>query len=255
MNILIADDEKPARSELGYILQQLQADITICEARNGSEALNLAAQQPFDVIFLDINMPGVSGLGVAAALAEKPESPLIVFAKAYDVHAVRAFELAAVDYVVKPFSEQRLAKTLERIRQNLEDRERRTQQMEQVRDYLRKAAPVNSITKLWCQRENETIALVDYVNILWIEAQEKRVFARTRDGEQMQTPYTLGELEERLRAHRFLRVHKGYLVNIDHVSEVVPWFSGTFVLRLNDSNKSEIPMSRQYAKVFKEMIG
>ena len=96
---------------------------------------------------------------------------------------------------------------------------------------------------------------MDYVNILWIEAQEKRVFARTRDGEQMQTPYTLGELEERLRAHRFLRVHKGYLVNIDHVSEVVPWFSGTFVLRLNDSNKSEIPMSRQYAKVFKEMIG
>lgn len=253
--ILIADDEKPARSELSYLIQQLLPDALLHEARNGSEALQLAVQVAFDVIFLDINMPGVSGLTVAAVLAEKPNPPLLVFATAYDAHAVRAFELAALDYIVKPFSEQRLAKTVERIRQQLDERAFAEKQQTHLRTYLQSVAPNKRVTKLWCQRENETIALIDFSNILWVEAQEKKVFGRTCDGELLQTPYTLSELEERLQEHRFMRVHKGYLVNLDHVTEVVPWFSGTYILRLDDSAHSEIPMSRQYAKEFKERVG
>jgi two-component system LytT family response regulator/two-component system response regulator LytT len=255
MHILVVDDERPARSELCYILQQLQAESTIQEARNGSEALHMIAQTGYDVVFLDIAMPGISGLGVAAAIAEKPNPPLLIFATAYDAHAVRAFELAALDYVVKPFSEQRLAKTLARVRQVLDDRAALVERQQAALAYLRTTPAAASIHKIWCQRDNETIALIDYAAILWIEAQEKKVFAQTIAGEHLPTPYTLSELEERLQTQRFVRVHKGYLVNLDHVSEVVPWFSGTYLLRLNDAARSEIPMSRQYAKEFKEKIG
>jgi two-component system response regulator LytT len=105
MKILIADDETPARGELRYILESLAPEAKICEAANGAETLDLIEAEPFDVVFLDIHMPGLDGLAVASMLMEGPEPPLIVFATAYDEHALRAFELAALDYVVKPFSE------------------------------------------------------------------------------------------------------------------------------------------------------
>ncbi len=237
------------------MLRQLVPNASLTEARNGSDALQLVSQYSFEVAFLDVNMPGVSGLGVAALIAEKPNPPLIVFATAYDAHAVRAFELAALDYVVKPFSEQRLAQTMARVRRALAEREQLTQKRAATRTYLRTMASANSLQKLWCERENETIVLVDYADILWIEAQEKRVYVHTPSAQQLLTPYTLAELEERLHAHHIVRVHKGYLVYLDHVSEVVPWFSGTYILRVNDAAQSEVPMSRQYAKEFKQMLG
>jgi DNA-binding LytR/AlgR family response regulator len=96
---------------------------------------------------------------------------------------------------------------------------------------------------------------VAYTEILWIAAEEKRVFAQTRSGERLEVRSTLKELEPRLAAHHFVRVHKAYLVNLEAVVEVVPWFSGAYLLRMNDAAHSEIPLSRQYARVLKDLAG
>jgi len=255
VNILIADDEPPARGELRYILEALAPEATFYEAADGDETLAIIEREPIDVVFLDIHMPGMDGLAVAATIMDGPEPPLIVFATAYDEHALRAFELAALDYVVKPFDERRLAQTMERVRRALAERATLAERQAAVREYLLKAAPGPGLTKLWGQRENENWVLVDYRDILWIVAKDKRVYMRTAAGEELLVRHTLKDLESRLGPYDFARVHKSYLVNLDHVAEVVPWFSGTYVIRMDDEAHTQIPMSRRYAAHLKKMTG
>ena len=255
MKILIVDDERPARGELRFMLGQIEASADVDEARNGEEALAHVARDHPDVVFLDIAMPGMSGLAVAAALLDDPDPPLIVFATAFDVHAVRAFELAALDYVVKPVAEQRLAQTMIRIRAALKGRDLRRQQQESVRSYLQKSLPADAprLDKVWAERENETAVLVAYADILWVEADNKKTYLQTAQGERLSLRATLKELEERLAAHQIVRVHKTYLANLNHVAEIVPWFSGAYVLRMDDAAGTEITLSRQFAKVIREL--
>jgi len=254
MNILIADDEAPARGELRYILETLAPEAAFYEAADGKETLSIIEREPIDVVFLDIRMPGLDGLAVAATIMEGPEPPLIVFATAYDEHAVRAFELAALDYVVKPFDERRLAQTMERVRRALAERAILAEKQAALRKYLSRAAP-GGLTKLWGQRANGNWVLVDYRDIMWIVAQAKRVYIHTTAGDKLLVRHTLKELESRLSSHNFVRVHKGYLVNLDHVAEVVPWFSGTYIIRMADEARTQIPMSRRYAAHLKKMTG
>ena len=237
------------------MLQKLAATAVYHEATNGQEALDLVANEPIDVVFLDINMPGVNGLAAAAAMSERPDPPLIVFATAYDAHAVRAFELAALDYVVKPFSEPRLAQTMIRIRQALAEREPFQERQAALRRYLETAAPQSRLTKLWGVRENDTRILVDYQDILWLEAASKKVYLTNTAGEKLLVRHTLKALEARLAEYNFMRIHKAYLVNLNHIAEVVPWFSGTYQVRLADANRTEIPLSRQYAQTLKQKTG
>lgn len=253
MRILIADDERPSRGELKYILSQLASGATFYEAANGQAALELIAGQPVDVAFLDINMPVMTGLAAAAAIVELPEPPLIVFATAYDAHAVRAYELAALDYVVKPFDERRLAQTMVRIRSALAGREQRDARHRATRAYLAQAAPV--VTKLWGERENKTAVLVDYDDIMWIEAREKKVYLHDGSGDELLLRFTIKELLSRLAPHGFARVHKAYLVNLNQVAEIVPWFSGTYLARMRDEAATELPVSRQYGKQLKQLMG
>ncbi len=255
MNILIADDEAPARAELRYILEPLLPQATFYEATNGEQALDVVEAEPIQVIFLDINMPEADGLSVAATLIDGPEPPLIVFATAYDQHALRAFDLAALDYVVKPFNERRLAQTVERILQALGERAAREQRQSALRNYLQEALPSGGLARLWGQRPNENWVLVDYADILWVEAQEKKVYLQTKDGQKLLLHHTLKELETRLAAHKFARAHKAYLVNLDQVLEIVPWFSGNFLLRMRDEARTEIPLSRRYAAQLKKLTG
>jgi len=251
MRILIADDEKPARSELRYILENLIPTAVFFETTNGGETLEAVEKETLDVIFLDINMPEPDGLEIATIVMEEPEPPLIVFATAYSQHALRAFELAAVDYVVKPFDEQRLEKTVERLRHILNERTLLEKRQQALRQYLAQNMLSRGLTKLWGERENENRVLVDYREILWLVAQDKKVYMRTRAGETLRVNYTLKELATRLQAHNFLRVHKSYIVNIDHIAEVAPWFSGTYIIRMDDENRTEIPLSRRYAAYLK----
>jgi DNA-binding LytR/AlgR family response regulator len=255
MLILVADDEAPARGELRFILEDLVPGAQLYEAANGQEALDVVEAEPVDVVFLDINMPGMDGLAAAATIVDLPDPPLIVFATAYDEHALQAFELAALDYVVKPFDERRLAQTVERVRHALGERAALTERQAAMRAYLGRAAPAGGLARLWGQRENESRVLVSYRDILWVVAEDKRVYAQTSAGEKLLVRNTLKELEPRLAPHNFVRVHKGYLINLDHVAEVEPWFSGTYVVRMADAARTEIPMSRRYAAHLKALTG
>ena len=255
MHILIADDETPARSELRYILEMLAPETTFYEAANGGEALRLIEREPVEVAFLDINMPDVDGLAVAAIVMDGPEPPLVVFATAYDEHALQAFELAALDYVVKPFDERRLAQTMERACQVLGEQATLARRQTALREYLLQATPPEGLTKLWGRRENQNRVLVDYDDILWVEAEAKKVYVQTIAGEKLLVRHTLKELEPRLSHHNFARVHKAYLVNLDHVAEVVPWFSGAYLVRMADEARTQIPMSRRYAARLKKTTG
>jgi DNA-binding LytR/AlgR family response regulator len=222
MNILIADGETPARGELHYILGSLVPEAKFYEAVDGVQTLKVVEAEPVDVVFLDINMPGMDGLAVAATIMDGPQPPLIVFATAYDEHALQAIELAALDYVVKPFDECRLKVTMERIRRSLAERAVLQERQTVLRAYLTEAAPEGGLTKMWGERMSENRVLVDYGDILWIEADVKDVYMQTAAGEKLRVRYTLKELESRLASQNFARVHKAFLVNLNSVVEVVP---------------------------------
>jgi two-component system, LytTR family, response regulator LytT len=249
MNILIAEDEEHTRAELRYIIEKLEPTATILESDDGLDTLDKVDKESVDVLFLDINMPGQSGLNVAATLMDKPNSPLIVFATAYQQHALKAFELAAVDYLVKPYREARISQTLERVRQAL------NQKMQGQTQHYPAEPATKQINKLWAVRDEEVGVLLDFKDILWFEADDKRVFVQSVGSEKLLVRYTMRELEERLSAHHFVRTHKSYLVNLEHVREIEPWFSGTYLLRLGDEAKSKVPLSRQFAKNLKDLMG
>ncbi len=255
MNILIVDDEEPARGELSYILRSLFPEGRFHESSNGTEALRVIEAEPIDVVFLDIKMPGMDGLEVAATIMDGPQPPLIVFATAYDEHALKAIELAALDYVMKPFDERRLKTTLDRIQRALAERAVLQERQTALRKYLSAAVPQGGLAKLWGERMTENRVLLDYADVLWIEAEEKDVFMQTSAGERLRVRYTLKELEPRLAPHHFARVHKAFLVNLDYVTEVVPWFSGGYIIRMKDKANTEIPMSRRYAALVKKLTG
>jgi len=254
MIILLVDDEFPARQELRFVLEQLLPEATFYEASDGDEALAVIAKLNTDVVFLDISMPGMNGLSVANAIMDSPNSPLIVFATAYDQHALKAFELAAIDYVVKPFSKRRLTKTATQIRQRLGEKNTLSQQKVVFQQFLSKNSTTKNLKKLWVERENGSRLFLSYDEIRYIEAKEKRVYVSTRDGKQWRTRYTLKELERRLTEHDFCRVHKGFLVNINEIAEIIPWFSGGYQIKLKDEAASTIPISRRYAPHLKKRV-
>ncbi len=249
MTILIAEDEEHTRAELKYLLEELEPAATILESDDGLEAIALVNDKAVDVLFLDINMPGESGLNVAATLMDKPNAPLIVFATAYSQHALKAFELAAVDYLVKPYREARLKQTIDRVRNLIAGKG-----LEPALSYPAEPA-VKQINKLWAVRDEEVGVLLDFKDILWFEADDKRVFVQSHNEDKLLVRYTMRELEERLTPYHFARTHKSYLVNLEHVREIEPWFSGTYLLRLGDAAKSKVPLSRQFAKNLKDLMG
>ena len=253
MQILIVDDERPSRAELTYILQQIETAAVFLEAINGQEALAALEEHAVDVVFLDINMPGMNGLTTAAMITERPSPPLIVFATAYDAHAVHAFELAALDYVVKPFDERRLAQTMVRIREALSVREQREAKQLAARAYLAQEAQ-SPLRKLWGERDEDTAVLVDYSEILWAEALDKKVYIQTMAGEKLRVQFTIQTLATRLAAANFARIHKSYLVNLDLVAEVTKGFSGTYTIIMADEVQSRLPMSRQYGRQLRHLL-
>jgi DNA-binding LytR/AlgR family response regulator len=255
MQILIAEDETPVRAELRYLLEQLIPDAVFYEAVNGEEALRIVEHETIQVAFLDIRMPGIDGITVAAILMENPQPPIIVFATAYEEYALQAFELAALDYVLKPFDDQRLAQTLARIRQALAERTALTQMRTGLQTYLEQVVPAAKLTKLWAERANESWALVDYKDVMWAEAEDKKVYVHIPHEARLQTRFSLKDLEERLHPHGFARVHRSFLVNLDYIAEVEPLFSGTYTIRMKDDAHTRIPLSRGYADNLRSLPG
>ncbi|HEV7992112.1 MAG TPA: LytTR family DNA-binding domain-containing protein [Gemmatimonadaceae bacterium] len=260
MNVLLVDDEPPARRRMRRLLADADDVTVVAECGSGASALEALRTHRVDLVFLDINMPGVDGFVVAEALTGA-ESPLLVFVTAHDSHAIRAFEARALDYLLKPVRPERLAATLGRARESLAAR-RSAAYAQQLRsviaqlDHETAAAPVGSAAGAPSAerievREGERVRYIDAADVRWLEAHGAYVRLHTSRGS-YETRDTLARLEASLDPRRFARIHRSYLVNVAQVRELKPWFGGDAVLVLLDGQ--ELKVSRTYRAQLKQRL-
>jgi two-component system, LytTR family, response regulator LytT len=239
---MLVDDENLARDRLLGFLSGVDDVTVVGQAADGVEALRLIEQEHPDLVFLDVQMPGMDGFEVLKAL--RPPLPQVVFSTAYDDYAIRAFEVGAVDYLLKPYARARVEESLARVRgrlggrQNGPDWERVLQRLEEKRTVYVSQVPVHS---------GKRILIVPVSDVLWFGVEYRLVYAHTQERAFM-TNYTLRELEERLDPALFFRAHKSSLVNLEHVKEIVPWFGGRYKLVMRDQTGSEVALSRAQAR-------
>ncbi len=243
LRCLIVDDEAPARDELRYLLEQADGVLVVGAAATAEEAELLLQAVAYDVVFLDIRMPGRGGLALARELVTRPGSPAVVFTTAYPDHAVDAFELSAADYLLKPFDADRLGQALARIGVGRTDRP-------MVED--RRAELVEPNRRLPIQRGERTV-FVDEADVVAASAARGYCYLMLRR-ERVLVNYTLAELEERLSV-RMLRVHRSHLVNLDRVAELRSDYRGGVVLVMNDGADSVVPVSRRHAPELRRRLG
>jgi two-component system response regulator LytT len=236
---LVVDDEPLVRSELVYALERVAEDITIVEAATAATALATLAADPFDVVFLDIGLPGMSGIEAMTVINSLPHRPQVVFVTAFDEHALRAFELGAVDYVVKPVNEERLAVTIARLRGAQSP----------------PAAPRTTPNAVRLPLEDDDRRMLVRINEIFMVHANGHVVLATLTDRELRYRGSLAECAARLEPLGFLRVHRSYLVNPEHVIEIEPFFGGTYVLRLDDRRRSEAPVSRGYMPAVRKAFG
>ncbi len=240
MRVLVVDDESLVRSELVYALGKVDPGCEVNEAADAVEALQVLAGTQYDVVFLDINLPGLNGLEATKVISALPSPPHVVFVTADDSRAVDAFELAAFDYVVKPVSQARLARTVERLR-SLRENGSATQ------------GPAEPPRRVALE-DGERTRLVKIADIRYVQANGHVVTARIGDGD-LRWKGSLADAATRLEPAGFLRVHRAYLVNPDRVVEVEPYFGGSYLLRVDDKARSEVPVSRNYLPAVRKALG
>jgi two-component system LytT family response regulator/two-component system response regulator LytT len=286
LKALIVDDEQLARDELQYLLSSIDDVEVVAQGKNGIEAIALVPRLEPDVVFLDVQMPGLDGFAVLRKLLEKnrPETlPQIIFATAFDKYAVRAFEVNAVDYLLKPFDRVRLEQALDRVRARLQNpapqnptlqnptqpgqdlpastHRAPTLSREQVDSLIRLieqqsgAVPNNgrSSSKIVVQAGTRML-LVDQKELCFAAIDEGVISISTPTIEGQSKCRTLEELLDLLDPHTFWRAHRSYVVNINHIKEVVPWFKSSYQLRMNDRKNTEIPVSRAQTRRLRELF-
>ena len=215
LSTLIVDDEKPARDELIFLLKSLPEVNVIGQARNGLEAVNIIKEKSPDLVFLDVQMPGLDGFGVIKKLVDKKvKLPHIVFATAYDHYAVQAFEVNAVDYLLKPFDKARVSKAITRVRKFMESQPDSRERLETLLEQLavRPAPPRKLLLKT-----NQRLALIDSDEMVYATIEDGVINIVTRELEGTSNYRTLEELQASLDGNHFWRVHRSYLVNINHI--------------------------------------
>ncbi len=247
--VLVIEDEPYARDELIYILSRFSFCEIIGEAESGQEAIALCKKLKPEVLFLDIELPDMSGMEVARVVSDFSLAPLIVFATAYDEYAVEAFEVGAIDYILKPFEESRIEKTLQRIERLKLNKEDWIMALKKISEFVSSA----TLKKLPVQQSDGIIDLIAYRDILFCESAGKGVRVITHKGEYLFNG-TLSDLEVRLKLDGFLRVHKSYLINLKKIQAVIPWFKGTYWIVL-EGEKRQIPVSKSLIKELKEILG
>jgi len=241
LRAVIVDDEELARKRLRRLLKRHEAEVNIIgEAANGQDAVDIITETRPDVIFLDVQMPDMSGFDVVRRLEVKP---FIVFATAYDQYALQAFEENSVDYLLKPIEQKRLEKTLEKIR-GLSGHTPR-QLDENLERFLAQLAR-ETLRRIKVQ-VGDKIYLIDIGDVTYFEAREKYTYLHTIEKEFL-VEATLAELEGKLDPSAFIRIHRAYIVNVRHIREIVRWFAGRYKLRLADKASTELIVSRGYSE-------
>jgi two-component system response regulator LytT len=257
INTLIIDDERPAREELIYLLKSFPEVNVIALGKNGIEAVSLIKEHDPDLVFLDVQMPGLDGFGVIKKIVErKLRMPQIIFATAYDHYAVQAFEVSAVDYILKPFDKTRVAKAIERAKKMVEAHTSPVQRLESLVSQLGAEAPKRGAAppvKLLVKSQSRMI-LIDADDMIYAAIEDGSITIYSRETEGVSNYRTVDELMETLDPGVFWRPHRSYLININHIKEVVPWFKSSYMLKMNDKRASEIPVSRAQTKRLRELL-
>jgi len=253
INTLIVDDEKPARDELAYLLKSFPEINLVGQGKNGVEAVALIKEHAPDLVFLDVQMPGLNGFGVIKKLMDrKLRVPQIIFATAYDNYAVQAFEVNAVDYVLKPFDKGRLAKAIGRAKKVLEAKSSPTERLETLVSQLGTAKPAQPVKLL--VKTQQRLMLVDADDVAYASIEDGLITVVAKDIEGSSNYRTLEELQASLDPDVFWRAHRSYVVNINHIKEVVPWFKSSYMLKMDDRQQSEVPVSRAQTKRLRELL-
>lgn len=242
--VLIVDDEKPAREELKYILAGIK-DIEVCgECSNGNDALQFLKSNEVNLVFLDIEMPGMGGVECAKKINKIPNAPKVVFSTGFEQFAIQAFELEAFDYILKPYVDERIYKTIKRFF-----------------DYETQNKNGNSNNSNIYKKNKITLQTADHLivfdavdDIVIIKTEDKSSLFYTTSGI-IKTSFLLKEAEEKLGNFGFIRTHKSFIVNVNMIREVVPYFNDTFLLIMKHYEKEEVPVSRHFMKSFKNAIG
>jgi two-component system, LytTR family, response regulator LytT len=249
MSAIIADDEQLAREELRFLLEEIGDVEVVGTASNGLEALDLIEKLDPALAFLDIQMPGLDGLGVVRRLREHQiEPPHIIFSTAFDQFAVEAFRLEAMDYLLKPVDRERLAATLARARRAVADR---------ITEAVAVAPDKPGLTKTFTKlllRSGQRNLVIGPEELVYATIANGVITLVAAQAEGQSNFRTIEELQAALDPDMFWRAHRSYLVNVNRIREVVPWFKSTYQLRMDDKKASEIPVSRLQSRRLREML-
>ncbi len=271
---VVVDDEGLARRELRYLLERVGGVEVMAEASNGIEAIQTIRENQPDVVFMDVQMPGLDGFAALKQLLDKPhgQTPEIVFATAFDQYAVRAFEVNAIDYLLKPFEQKRVALAVGKVRSRRSSAT--AAQAETALEAVPQASAEERLDSLLKLLQNQAAAatqprarsgkvvvraaqrllLADQRDICFASIEEGTISVVTPTLEGASNVRTLEELTDQLDPDTFWRAHRSFLVNIQHIREVVPWFKSSYLLRMDDRKSTEIPVARAQVKRLRELF-
>jgi two-component system LytT family response regulator/two-component system response regulator LytT len=250
LTALVADDEQHARDELCFLLDKIDGVEVVSQAADGLQALEDLSRLTPDVAFLDVQMPGLTGFEVARRRLEGGSDLAVVFVTAFDHRAVEAFEVNAVDYVLKPVEPGRLEQAVQRVRK------RRAEQPlgDQLERLVRLMASQKDRRNQVAVRMDDRIVLIQADDIIYASLAEDSISIVTGQISGTSNYRTLDELQARLDPEVFWRVHRSHLVNINQIKEIVPWFSRNYILRMRDAKATEIPVSRSQTRRLREYL-
>ena len=253
ISAVIVDDEQLARDELSYLLKSVDDVNVIAQGHNGLEAITLIKDLSPDLLFLDVQMPGLDGFGVIKKLLDKKiPMPQIVFATAYDQYAVKAFEVNAIDYLLKPFDKKRVSQAVEKARKKTQNTPNGTEKLDTLMKMLESQRPQNSKVLL---RTAGRLLLVDQKDVCFASIEDGIISVMATHIEGQSNCRTLEELLESLDPEMFWRAHRSFVVNINRIKEVVPWFKSSYQLRMDDRKQTEVPVSRAQTRRLRELFG
>ena len=259
LSTLIIDDEQLARDELNFLLKSVEDVEVVAQGKNGVEGINLIREHSPDLVFLDVQMPGLDGFGVIKKLLDKKVAmPQVIFATAFDQYAVKAFEVNAVDYLLKPFDKKRVTQAVEKAKARKKDAvtnpEAKLETLVKLLEAQSQPQPATRSSKIMIRAAGR-LMLVDQKDICYASIEDGVISVVTAQMEGQSNCRTLEELLESLDPGQFWRAHRGYVVNINRIKEVVPWFKSSYQLRMDDKKQTEVPVSRAQTKRLRELFG
>jgi two-component system, LytTR family, response regulator len=252
LRAVVVDDEQLAREELCYVLDEVGGIEVVAQAGNGFEAIDAIGRHTPDLVFLDVQMPGLTGFELARKLADREPPVTIIFVTAYDQHAIEAFNVNAVDYLLKPIEATRVETAIQRARRRITPEVPLNDQLERIVQLVeaRKAGRPEQVAV----KVGERVLLVQAEDIIFASMADESINIVTGHVSGTCNFRTLDELQARLDPAIFWRVHRSHLVNINKIKEIVPWFSRNYILRMKDAKATEIPVSRSQTRRLREYL-